>query len=84
MLTGVELERYSLHFRMENGKQPKFRRLRFFLAQEAGAAGGLVFETAGDKQFHKGRSHPLQINKRALHESLTTATTCSIIAGSGS
>jgi len=84
VMAGVELERFSLKYRLASTKQPKFRRLRYFLAQEAGAAGILVFEVTGDKQFGTGRDHPLQINKSALHAAFATALTGSVIAGSGS
>jgi hypothetical protein len=84
LLVGIELERFSLNFRMESARQPKFRRLRYFLAQETGAACGLAFEVVGDDQFGKGRRRPLQVSKPALHGALATAMTGSIIAGSGS
>ena len=84
LLAGIELERFSLNFRMESAKQPKFRKLRYFAAQEAGAAGLLAFETTGVDQFGKARKHPLQLNKSALHRALATATTTSSIASASS
>ncbi len=84
LLAGIELERFSLNFRLESAKQPKFRRLRYFLTQETGAACGLAFEIVGVNEFGKGRKRPLQISKPALHGALATAMTGSIIAGSGS
>jgi hypothetical protein len=83
ILAGVELERFSLKYRKASTEQPKFRRLRFFLAQEAGAAGAMAFEATGLKQFGTGRRHPLQVNKSALHASLVAGLTGSVIAGSG-
>jgi hypothetical protein len=83
ILAGVELERFSLKYRLASTKQPKFRRLRFALAQEAGAAGLLAFEVTGVKQFNEGRNHPLQVNLSALHGALATALVGSVIAGSG-
>jgi len=84
LLSGIELERFSLNYRMESARQPRFRKLRYFLAQEAGASCGLAFEITGIDQFGTGRRHPLQINQRALRNSLKAAMTGSIIAGSGS
>ena len=84
LLCGVDLERFSLHFRLESGKQPKLRRLRYFGAQETGAACGLAFEITGDQQFGLGRRHPLQVSKPVLHRALATATIGSTIAGAGS
>jgi hypothetical protein len=83
-LAGIELERFSLNYRTASVHEPRFRRLRFFLMQEAGASGILVFEIVGDKEFAIGRNHPLKVSQRALHGALATAFTTSIIAGSGS
>lgn len=83
-LGGIELERFSLNYRTASIQQPRFRRLRFFLMQEAGASGILVFEIVGDKEFAIGRNHPLQVSPHALHGALATALTTSVIAGSGS
>ena len=83
-MAGIELERFSLNYRLEAARQPEFRQLRYFFAQEAAAAGGLAFETTGDKQFGKGRRRPLTINKNALRGALATTMTTSIIAASSS
>lgn len=82
--SGIEIERFSLHFRMESAKQPRFRRLRYFLAQEAGASGLLAFEVTGIDQFGVGRKRPLKLDPRPLRGSLAAATATSIIASSGS
>lgn len=84
LLAGIELERFSLNFRLESAKQPRFRNLRYFLTQETAAATGLGFEIAFMEQANKGRRRPLQISKPVLHGALTTAMTGAIIGGSGS
>lgn len=84
LLAGIELERFSLNFRLESAKQPRFRKLRFFLAQETAAATGLGFEIAFMEQAKKGRRRPLQVSKPVLHGALATAMTGAIIGGSGS
>jgi len=84
LLAGIELERFSLNFRLESAKQPRFRKLRYFLAQETAAATGLGFEIAFMEQAKKGRRRPLQVSKPVLHGALTTAMTGAIIGGSGS
>jgi hypothetical protein len=84
LLAGIELERFSLNYRLEAARQPKFRQVRYFLCQEAGAAGGLAFETTGDDQFGKGRRQPLKLDKDALRGALATTMTTSIIAASSS
>ncbi len=84
LLAGIELERFSLNFRMESAMQPKFRRYTYFLAQETGAATGLAFEVTGTKQFGEGRKRLLRVNLRAVSKSLRAAEVGSIIAASGS
>lgn len=84
LLAGIELERFSLNFRLESAKQPRFRKLRYFLTQETAAATGLGFEIAFLEQAKKGRRRPLQVSKPVLHGALTTAMTGAIIGGSGS
>ncbi len=84
LLAGIQIERFSLNFRLRSAKQPKFRKLRYFAAQESAAAGGLAFEIAAVREFGKGRRRPLEINKAPLKRSLNAAMTTAIIAGSAS
>jgi len=84
LLAGIELERFSLNYRMESVRQQRFRRLRYFLAQETGASCELAFEATAIKQFGIGRRRPLRVNQRALGNALKAGMTGSIIAGSGS
>jgi hypothetical protein len=84
LLTGIELERFSLNYRLNAGKQPRLRKLRYFLAQETGSGGALAFEISGVDQFGTGRNHPLKLSQNVLHGALATALATSIVAGSGS
>jgi len=84
ILAAIELERFSLHYRRECLKPSVLRQIRFFCAQEAGAAGALTFEIVGTKQFNTGRRHPLKLSAPALRGAFTTSMITSIIAGSGS
>jgi hypothetical protein len=84
LLSSIELERFSLNFRLENDRVSRLRQLRYFLGQEAAASCGLAFEIAGDYQFGKGRRHPLKVSRPALHDALAAAMTGSIIGGSSS
>lgn len=84
LLSGVELERFSLEYRQHTLKNPRFRRLRFFLTQQTGAAGLLAYEITGVKQFGQGRKRPLTLSKTALENGLNTAMITSIITASGS
>ncbi|MBX9686866.1 MAG: hypothetical protein K2X27_09205 [Candidatus Obscuribacterales bacterium] len=84
LLAGIAIERFSLNYRKETAREAKFRKLRFFAAQEAGAGCGLAFEIIGLKQFGLGRKRPLELDKGAVKGATVTAMTGSIIAGSGS
>ncbi len=84
LLNSIELERYSLSYRLENCRRPLMSRLIFFGAQEAGAANLLAFEATATQQFGRGRNKPLSLNKAPLQRSLRAAEVGSIIAASGS
>ncbi len=64
LLNGIELERFSLNYRLESARQPKFRRLRYFLSQETAAAGILAFEIVGDQQFGRGKNGLLAVSPK--------------------
>jgi hypothetical protein len=82
--TGIEVERYTLKYRLRSITEPKYRKTLFFLAQEAGASGILTFQIVSDKEFGLGRRHPLKISKDALHGALATSLATSVVAGSSS
>jgi len=84
LLAGVKLERFSLNYRLETSRRPKFRQLRYIATQEAGAAGGLAFEITGIKQFGIGRKRPLRLSKKDLKAALLTTGTTSVVASAGS
>jgi len=84
LLTAVQLERFSLNYRLESCKRPFLDKLVFFSTQETGAATGLAFEICGVQQFGKGRRRLLSFDKDALGRGLRAAEIGSIIAASGS
>ncbi len=84
LLAGVQLERYSLNYRLESCKKPFMAKLAFMSTQEASAATGLAFEVCGDQQFGRGRKRLLAVDKDALGRGLRSAQVGSIIAASGS
>jgi len=73
LLSGIELERFSLNYRLESARQPKFRRLRYFLSQETASAGILAFEIVGDKQFGRGKNGLLAVSPRDVAAKLRVA-----------
>jgi hypothetical protein len=84
LLTGIDLERYTLRFRRDSAKQTYFKRLRFFMMQEAGAACGMAYEIVAIDELREGRKNPLKIDKGHLRKGLTSALVGSTIAGSSS
>jgi len=84
LLAGIEVERFSLNYRLENAHISNFKKLVFFGTQQAGSSCGLAFEIVADKQFNRGRHRLLSLNVRALQQALRTAEVGSIIAASGS
>jgi hypothetical protein len=84
LLKLIELERFSLTYRRDSAREPQLKRLRYFLAQEAGAGTALAYECVLVDQLNEGRRHPLRIDKRALKNVSRTAMIGSVIAGSGS
>ncbi len=83
LLCAIDLERFSLNYRLEGCKQPLFEKLVFFGTQEAGAATGLAFEITGTKQFDRGRHTLGDFDSNSVSKGLRAAEVGSIIAASG-
>ncbi len=84
LLELIDLERFSLKYRRDSAKQPFGKRLRYFLAQETGAATGLAYECIAIDQLKDGRKNPLRIDPDALEKGLRTVLVGAVIAGAGS
>jgi hypothetical protein len=84
LTAGIELERFNLNYSLESSRQPKWRPLRYSIAQETGAAGILTFETIADKQFGRGRKDPARVSQSALRGGLITIIPTSVVAGASS
>lgn len=79
----IELERFSLHYRLENDKQPKARTYRFFAAHEANSlletAANIILTTQAAKKLeHKRVSRP------AIENAYVLTTVGNSVAGWGS
>lgn len=83
LLSAIDLERFSLKYRLEGCKQPFLEKLIFFGTQEAGAANGLAFEITGTKQFDRGRHTLRDFDSNSVSKGLRAAEVGSIIAASG-
>jgi hypothetical protein len=84
LLDSIALERFSLTYRLQNGRISTLQKLIFFGTQQAGSSCGLAFEIIADEQFNRARRHPLQLDKGSLKRGLRTAEVGSIVAASGS
>lgn len=84
LLDGIALERFSLNYRLEASRQSNLKYLRYGLTQEAGASGGLAFESIAVREFRKARRKPLQLNTKAISRGFKAFEVTGIIAGAGS
>jgi len=73
LTAGIELERFNLNYSLESSRQPKWRALRYSIAQEVGSVGILTFEVVADRQFGRGRKNPASVNQGALRGALIDA-----------
>lgn len=84
LLDGIALERFSLNYRLEASRQSNLKYLRYGLTQQAGASGGLAFESIAVREFRKARRRPLQLNTQAISRGFKAFEVTGIIAGAGS
>lgn len=81
---GVELERFSLNYRLYGTRHSKLMTLQYAGTQEAGAAGGLAVNILGIREFGAARSDPEKFNGDNLRKGARAAMITSIIAAAGS
>ena len=84
LLSGIELERFNLKYRLASIRQPKWRALRYSIAQEVGSGGILTFEVIGNKEFSVGRKDPAGVSTSALRGGLVQVIPTSAIASASS
>lgn len=84
LLSLIDLERFTLKYRVASAGHDTTKRLRYFLTQETGAACGLAYEIATVKELRNGRKRPLEIDPGVLRKGFKSAMVGSIVAGSGS
>ncbi len=66
LLAVIELERFSLRYRLASLKTSRLVLLQFFAGHEAGAAGSLASGIISTNQLESGRRNPRTINSAAL------------------
>jgi hypothetical protein len=81
---GIELERFSLNYRLNGTRRSKLMALQFAGTQEAGAAGALAVNILGMREFGAVHSDPEKFNGDNLRKGARAAMITSIIAAAGS
>ncbi len=84
LLLGLDFEQYSLQYRIEALRDPKSKRTRYFLGQEAAASGSMTAGIIGIDQTRKVLYAPQKVSRRALHNLNTVGGVTSVIGASSS
>lgn len=84
LLLGLDFEQYSLKYRMDALHDSRLKRTRYFLGQEAAAAGSLTAAIIGTDQTYKAIHSPQRVSTHALRNLQTTGEVTSIIGASSS
>jgi hypothetical protein len=80
----VELERYSLNYRLASMNGSKLSLLQFAACQEAGVAGGLASIIGVQRQSALARKNPASVNLDAFRGALRTGISTTILASASS
>jgi len=77
----TELERYYLQYRVQGGKEPKWRRMRYFVAQQMAALGFLSSNVIDIAEFGNALKDPRRENEQYLRYGYTAGLVGSVIGG---
>jgi hypothetical protein len=80
----IELERNYIQFRILGSKEPKFRRLRYFMLQEAAAGSFITSSTIGLCEYAKGFKDPAKVTSRPLRISYNVGVLGTAFGGGSS
>jgi hypothetical protein len=78
----TELERYYLQYRIRGSEEPKWRRLRYFFAQQLATLGYLSSNVLDISEFGRGLKNPSRENDHHLRYGYTAGLVGSIVGGS--
>jgi hypothetical protein len=78
----TDFERYYLQYRIQGGKEPKWRQWRYFVAQQTAALGYLASNTIDTAEFANSIRDPQRENDQYLRYGYTAGLVGSIIGGS--
>ncbi|HIA52370.1 MAG TPA: hypothetical protein EYN91_09825 [Candidatus Melainabacteria bacterium] len=81
---GLDFEQYSLNYRLGALSDQKFKRTRYFLGQEAAAAGSMTAAIIGTDQTYKALHRPQEVSINALRNLQTIGEVTSIIGACSS
>jgi hypothetical protein len=84
VLKAIEFNRFIIHYRLENDKQPKLRLWRYFLAEEILAACNLSYDTMLIDQLGPHLSTSTPVSASRLRSALTTSLVGTTVGASGS
>jgi hypothetical protein len=80
----IDLERNYIQFRLRGSKEPRFRRLRYFLMQEAAAGCYMGSAAIGVYSFGKGLADVENVKSRTLRSSYNVGLIGTALGGSSS
>jgi hypothetical protein len=84
LLLGLDFEQYSLNYRINALRDDRTKRVRYFLGQEASAAGAMTAAIIGTDQTYKVIHSPHRVNLRAIKNLNKLGEVTSIIGGASS
>lgn len=84
LLAEIELERFSLNYRLASMKSPRLVLAQYAGNHEAGIAGGFASAVISTQQAAIGRGNPAQVDDAALRSGLQTSFVTTILSGSSS
>jgi hypothetical protein len=84
LLKSIELNRFSLQYRLEADKQPKTRIWRYPLSQEVAPSGYITADVIGISQYGSHWSNPEAVSEPSLRSGYITSLIGSSVSGAGS
>lgn len=80
----IDLERYYLNYKLVGHKDPRWRRARYFLLQQAGTAAGIAATTIPIVETGKNLKHPTNVRRGPLIKSYRVGIVGSCLGGGSS
>ena len=84
LLKEIDFERYYIQYRIDGSKEPKYRRLRFFLLQQAAGSGALASNIINTVECGSHLGTPEQTSSAVFKASGRLGLTTTILGGTAS